>query len=139
LAGITETSGGDTLLSIALQRDAAGRVVSADRNLPQSPAIAPGVSPSGYDAAHQLTGATSDGAGKITNDGLRSYTWNQTACLLSYSGADGAASFTYDGFRQRISRTGADGTAQNYVLNYATGLPSAAIVQSGGVDLRYYV
>jgi RHS repeat-associated protein len=139
LAGITETGGSDTLLSIALQRDAAGRVVSADRNLPQSPAMASGVLPAGYDAAHQLTGAIYDGAGKITNDGLRSYTWDMAGRLLSYSGADGAASFTYDGFRQRISRTAADGTTQNYVLNYATALPSVATVQSGGADLRYYV
>src|SRR5207302_9463406 len=54
-------------------------------------------------------------------------------------GSDGSASFTYDGFHQRISRTAADGTTQNYVLNYALGFPSIAIVQSGGADQRYYV
>ena len=38
-----------------------------------------------------------------------------------------------------MSRTGADGTSRNYVLNYATGLPSVSTIQSGGSDLRYYV
>ena len=139
LSGITETGGGSALLSIALQRDAMGRVTSAGRNLPQSPQVAPGVLPLGFDAADQLAGATYDGVGKLTNDGLRIYTWNLASRLLSYSGADGMASFTYDGFHQRISRTGADGTTRNFVLNYATTLPSVATVQSGGADLRYYI
>jgi len=32
-----------------------------------------------------------------------------------------------------------NGTTQNYVINYATGLPTVATIQSGGSDLRYYV
>src|SRR5207245_1022555 len=75
LAGIVETDTGNTLLSIALRRDATGRIVLADRNLPRSPAVAPGALPLAFDAAHQLAGASYDGVGKLTSDGLRSYTW----------------------------------------------------------------
>ena len=139
LSGITETGGGNTLLSIGLQRDAAGKVVSADRNLPQSPDVAPGTLQLAFDAAHQLSGASYDGVGKLTNDGLRTYTWDLASRLSSYTGADGAASFTYDALQQRISRTASDGTVANYVVNYATALPSVAVVQSNGADLRYYV
>jgi RHS repeat-associated protein len=114
-------------------------VTSADRNLPQAPSPAPGVLPLGYDAAHQISGSTYDGLGRLTSDFLRKYTWNLASELTGYSGADGSASFGYDAFGLRISATAADGSSQNYVLNYALGMPSIATVQTGGADQRYYV
>jgi RHS repeat-associated protein len=138
-ASITDTAGGNTLASIALQRDALGRVVSSDRNLPQAAVITPGGLPLGYDAAHQVAGFNYDGMGRLVNGDVGTYTWDQASRLTSYSRADGSASFTYDDFGQRISRTGTDGTTVNYVLNYALGRPSVAVVQTGGADLRYYV
>lgn len=140
LAGIREANGDTVLASIAVQRDGAGKIVSEDRNLPQASNPTPGFLPMTYDAAHQLAGgAVSDGLGRLTNDGLRTYSWNLASELTAYSGADGSASFGYDAFRLRTSRTTADGASQNYVLNYALGLPSVATVQSGGADVRYYV
>ena len=139
-ASITDTAGGNTLASIALRRDALGRVVSSDRNLPQVPMISPGALPLGYDAAHQIAGFNYDGMGRLVNGDVNStYTWDQASRLTSYSRADGSASFTYDDFGQRISRTGADGTTVNHLLNYALGRPSVAVVQTGGADLRYYI
>jgi RHS repeat-associated protein len=140
LAGIVDSIGDTTLLEITLSRDSAGQIVSADRNLPQAPDAGPsGTLPLGYDAAHQVTGATYDQLGRMTGSLGRKYVWDLESRLTSYSGADGAASFTYDGFGQRIARTAPDGTTQNYVLNFATALPSVAAVKSGATDLRYYV
>jgi RHS repeat-associated protein len=97
------------------------------------------VLPLAYDAAHQISGAQYGGLGQLLNDGLRTYTWDAASRLMAYSGADGAATSTYDGLGLRISRS-SGGTTQNYVLNYALGLPSIATVQDGSNnDLRYYI
>jgi RHS repeat-associated protein len=141
VASIKETAGNTALASIILTRDAIGRVTSAARNIPLEAAI-PGntSSSSNFDAANQIAGATYDARGRLTNDNAGStYTWSAASRLLSYARPDGSASATYDALGQRISRTGSDGTTRNYVLNYATGLPTVATVQSGGSDLRYYV
>jgi RHS repeat-associated protein len=141
LASITDTGGGNTLASVSLARDAIGRVTSSDRNLPQeaTPPVALTAS-SSYDAANQISGATYDARGRLTADNAGStYVWNSASRLVSYTRPDGSASFTYDGLGQRISRTGPDGSTSNYVLNYATALPSIATVQSGGTDVRYFV
>ena len=139
IAAISEASGDQPRAAITLQRDAAGKIISADRNLPQNPALAAGALTVGYDAAHQISGASYDSLGRLTGYGPRSYTWNLASELTGYSGSDGSASFGYDAFGLRTSATAADGTAQNYVLNYALSLPSIATVQSGGADQRYYV
>ena len=138
IASITETGGGQMLASIALTYDAAGRTLAADRNFPQMPSLAAGMLPLSYDAAHQLTSGTSDGIGRLTSDPLGTYTWDLASRMTSYARADGSASFSYDDLGLRIART-ASGVTQNYILNYALGLPSVAVVQSGGADLRYYI
>lgn len=138
VAGISD-SGASAISSVTLQRDADGKVTSAVRTVPQSPALVSGVLPLGYDAANQIAGFTYDALGRLVNDGLRTYTWDLATRLSSYQGADGAASFGYDALRMQTSRTGADGTTLNYVLNYALDLPSIGVVQSGGSDLRYYI
>ncbi len=137
---ILETGGGKALASINLTRDALGRVTASNRNLPQEVSVATGILPLGYDPADQISGLTYDARGRLTKgDGGSTYRWNPASRLVSYARADGSASFTYDGLGQRISRTGPDGVAVNYVLNYALGLPSVTVVQSGKSDLRYYV
>ncbi len=135
LSGIVESTGS----SIALQRDAAGKETSANRTLPQAALPAAGVLPLAYDAAHQISGAKYDGLGRLLNDAMRTYTWDAASRLSSYSGADGASTSTYDGLGLRISRS-SSGATQNYVLNYALGLPSISTVQDGSnKDQRYYV
>ena len=139
MSGITEAGGGSSLASIAIKRDANGRITSTNQNVPQANDPAPGVLQLGYDAAEQVSGSTYDGLGRLNSDALRSYTWDLASRLISYSGADGSASASYDDAGLRVSWMGGDGTARNYVWNYATELPTVATVQSGGADLRYYV
>jgi len=135
LASIVESAGA----TINLTRDAAGRVDSSDRNLPQQTVPAPGSFSSTFDAASQIAGATYDALGRLTTDTMRTYTWDLASRLSSYSGADGAATSTYDGLGMRTSTTTGQGT-QNFILNYALALPSIATVQDGsGNDQRYYV
>lgn len=136
-SGITENPRSGAA-SITLTRDKAGQITAADRNLPR-PADPPGGSlPLAYDAAHQVLGYTYDPLGRVTNDGLRSYTWDLASRLVSYAGADASAQFTYDGLGLRISST-SGGFTRNYAINYALNLPSIAAVRSGDNDLRYYV
>jgi len=137
LSSITETKV-TTLSSIALTRDAAGQITSADRNVPLSPALPAGSLPLRFDAAHQVTGFTYDGNGRLTHDAIRSYTWDLAGRLASYAGADGSASFTYDAFGMRTSATTSAGVL-NYVVNYAIKLPSITTVRDSSGDRRYYV
>jgi RHS repeat-associated protein len=138
VASITETLSGQTMASTALERDAAGKVTSAARNVPQAPTLAPGVLGFSYDAAEQVSGDSYDALGRVTKDALATYTWDLASDLTAYNGANGTASMKYDGFGMLTSAT-AGGTTQSYVWNYALGLPSIATVQSGGVDQHYYI
>ena len=142
LASITEDAGS----SIAIKRDGAGRVVSENRSQPQSPAMAPGVLPLSYDVADQVSGFGYDGMGRVTSDIVHAYTWDLASRLTAYSGAGGPASVAYDGLGMRTS-VASQGSTQNFIWNYATGLPSLATVQNGSpnsnpnssIDQRYYV
>jgi RHS repeat-associated protein len=137
LSGITESKGGN-LSSITLQHDGAGQVTSTDRNVPTSPDPAAGALPLAYDAADQVQGYTYDQLGRVTRDGLHTYTWDLGSRLTGYSGSDGSASFNYDALGMRIAKT-SGGATENYVINYALGLPAVSIVRAGSSDVRYYV
>jgi RHS repeat-associated protein len=138
LSGIVESKGGAAISSITLQRDAAGRMTGAARTQPQAVSLAAGAISFTYDAAHQISGATYDALGRLVKDALRSYTFDLASRLTSYQGADGSASFTYDALGGRTART-EFGVTETYTLNYALGLPSVTVVNSGGADRRYYV
>ncbi len=139
VASIVDTSGGKSLASISLIRDAIGRVTAANRVLPQEAAPVAGFLPLVFDAANQVSGFNYDARGRlIKGDAGSTYQWSAASRLLSYTRPDGSASATYDALGQRISRTAA-GTTRNYIINYATAIPTVATVQSGGSDLTYYV
>jgi RHS repeat-associated protein len=137
-ASVTDAKSGQTISSIVLHHDAAGRMTSADRNNPQSVSPAAGALTLSYDAASQVSAHTYDGLGRRTKDSLRTYTWDASSRLKAYSGSDGSATFTYDGFGNRISAA-SGGATENYVMNYALGLPSISVVRGTSGDLRYYV
>ena len=142
LAGIIVTQGPVALASIAIQRDALGRVTGETRMQPQAAALAAGVASFTFDAASEVSGSTYDAIGRLTQDSLRSYAFDAASRLTSYAGVDGAASFTYDAYGMRTSRT-SSGTTQRYIVNYATRMPTVAVVQlqgaSGTTDHSYYV
>ncbi len=121
-----------------LRRDAAGKVVGADRSAGQIPDIANGAQAFAWDAANQAGQYSYDERGRVVSDGLRRYVWDSASRLASYSGADGSAAFTYDGLGRRVSRTSA-GTTEAYVLNYAHRAPRVAVGRRDGADAVYYI
>jgi RHS repeat-associated protein len=137
VATIQSSLNGTVLASIALRRDAAGRVTGADRSAPQIPDVA-GSMTQQVDAAQQSSLATYDAMGREISDSARQYSWDLASRLSSYTADSGTVAFTYDTLGQRLARA-AGGTTQSYVWNYATSLPTIATVQAGGADQRYYI
>jgi RHS repeat-associated protein len=128
-----------SLASISLTRDAAGRVVSADRNLPLAPALPDSADTFSYDAASQLTTATYDASGHVTAQGTRSYTWDGASRLTSFTDtSSSSSSLTYDSLGEIASVT-TGSTTSSFVFNYALKLPALSVVRQNGADLRYYV
>lgn len=140
IASVQVAQGSTAISSIAITRDADGRVTGAARSTPNVPNVPTGYFGNAFDAASQAWGSGYDPLGRVTQDGQggRSYTWDLASRLASYSGPNGSASFTYDALGQRISATNG-GVTQNYVLNYALPMPSVSTVQTGGSDVRYYI
>ena len=127
-----------SLASINLVRDATGKITSADRNLPVAPVVGDGSQSYTYDVASQLSSATTDTSGRVTAQDSRTYTWDEASRLTSFTDSGTPVSLTYDALGEIASLTNGGGT-QNYVFNYALGLPALSIVQQAGTDLRYYV
>src|SRR5262249_44188305 len=102
------------------------------------PAPTASVTSLSYDAAHEVAGAGYDAMGRLTSDAQRNYSWDLRSRLTSYTTAEGTVSSTYDAFGMRTSVTTASGTS-SHVWNYATGLPSLAVVRNADGDQRYYI
>ena len=89
-------------------------------------------------SAGQVTGYTYDAMGRLTSDGVRTFTWDLASRLTSLSQAGNAATYTYDAEGMRLSRI-AGGITTEYVWNYAMAIPSISVVKQGGTDRHYYV
>ncbi len=127
------------LANISLSRDAKGMIVSVTGNSPTPVSQLPTDTRNNtFDNSMQAASSTYDSLGRLTRDGLRSYTWDGASRLSSYTEGGNAVSFAYDAYGQRISRT-AGSVTRNYVWNYALGKPSISVEQSGGADVRYYI
>ncbi len=126
--------------SIAITRDAEGKILSANRNLPMTPAIQPASQQYTYDTAAQITsaGTSYDKMGRATAQNGRSYTWNLVSQLVNFVDGANSASITYDGGNE-ISSTTASGALQSYLFNYVFPYPALSIVRQKNADLRYYV
>lgn len=139
VTGISFTGGLLSLGSIAITRDATGRISSANRKQPQDLILGTSTTARSFDSASQIVGATYDARGRLTDDGAGdTYNWTPSSRLSSYIQSNASAGMTYDALGQRISRTSGSAT-QNYVIDYATGLPSIATIKSGTTDVRYFV
>ncbi len=97
-----------------------------------------------YDDANQTatfsgTSFTHDDNGNLTNDGVRSYTWNARNELASVTGPVNG-SFAYDAFGRRRSKTIAGVTTQflfddvNPVQELNSGSPTANLLTGLGID-----
>ena len=85
-ASIRYSRGGEDIASVTLTRDAAGRVISAQRSAAAIPDPPGGILSLAYDAAHQPSRSTHDTLGRVTRGLLNTYTWDLASRLTSYSG-----------------------------------------------------
>lgn len=138
LVGIEESTESVTLAAVTLERDAQGQITQAERTLPLAPALAASEQAFRHDAAGQVEAFAYDELGRRTGDAARTYTWDAASRLTGYHEDGQETRFTYDAFGHRLSRE-TDGTTHHYIWNYALGLPSVAVEQEGGSDVRYYV
>jgi RHS repeat-associated protein len=128
--------------------DLAGHVSARGGSLFQS--VLPGaVTNATYNLANRLTARTAAGVtasptwdanGNLSNDGVRSYSWDARDRLSAISGV---ASFAYDGFGRRQTAT-RGGTATSFLYDgwdvaqeQQGGSPSADLVLGPGVDERF--
>jgi RHS repeat-associated protein len=102
-----------------------------------------------YDLANRLTARTATGVtasptwdanGNLSNDGVRSYSWDARDRL---SAIPGVASFVYDGFGRRQTAT-RGGTATSFLYDFwdvaqeqQGGSPSADLLLGLGIDERF--
>lgn len=129
-----DESGGNVNGSIAVTRDAWGRVTAADRTLPAATDPPAGSESLAYDAAHQETGgAVYDALGRAASAGGNTFTWDQASRLTRLHTAAGADNFSYDALGLLVAGR------HNYVWNYALDLPSVAVFRRVQADLRYFV
>jgi RHS repeat-associated protein len=148
LTGITYASGATTLGTITYGYDLAGRVVARGGTLFQS-VLPAAVTSASYDLANRLTARTAAGVtatptwdanGNLTNDGVRSYTWDARNRMTAIPGV---ASFAYDalGRRQSITSGGA-AIAKIYdgvdpVQEQSGGVVQANLLTGLGIDERF--
>ncbi len=138
LVSVQETTNGASFAGAVVTRDAKGRITASARNYPADKPAPSNSARSRYDAASQVAGYNYDAMGRLRSDGKRSYSWNLASRLTGYTESGASAVFTYDAFGLMLGRS-SGGVNQQFVWNYAGGIPSLVVVREGGGDLRYYV
>ena len=120
-------------ITIALTYDRGGRIIESSRT-----GFLPATTPmemfsATYDAANTRTDVASDAAGRTTEIGGATATWNDASQLTALAGSVGA-SFTYDGFNRLVSAT-VDGAATEYVWSDHVGDGTIAIIRTSAATL----
>ncbi|MEZ4527771.1 MAG: RHS repeat-associated core domain-containing protein [Desulfobacterales bacterium] len=133
-----------TVMNRTYTHDGAGNVKSISGIT--KPPVASGTTdysiPSGSSRLSGSTGKTAktytyDNAGKITSDGVRTFTYNQNGQLIRVTaGASVIAEYAYDGFSRRVKKT-AEGRTVLYHYDYDGNLISET--DGEGSPLRDYV
>jgi RHS repeat-associated protein len=124
---------------MVIVRDGAGRVIANERMLPTVFTATPGEETTyGVGPAFTMTGVAYDGLGRVTDDGVRTYTWDLTSRLTGFTEGGATVTFTYDGTGLLLSRSEA-GSTRTFVWNRAFDLPVVSVVRQGGADETYYV
>ncbi len=125
--------------TIDLERDGAGLVAAAQRDLPLVPGV-PDMADAllAFDAACQVDGSDYDALGRILDDGTATYTWDLASRLLSRTDDGEDVLWTYDGLGLPVSRT-TEGTTDTFTWNHAFSPPVVAVQSRDGSPLRYYI
>jgi len=134
LTGIDESG----ISSISLMRNAVGDITGATRDVPLLPVITDTPITLAFDDASQVDSFTYDAMGRLTDDTGRTYSWDLASRLTGYMEGANSVAFTYDALSGVLSRS-EGGATDEYVLNYALGLPSISVVKQANSDLMYYV
>lgn len=125
--------------SIALTRNDRGDVTASVRDLPVVATPSATDATWTHDVASQVATHAHDALGRVTDDGVRTYTWN-LAHLESYHDGGNPVSFGHDAFGYPISRSDAEGTRQFGWTYGLRGLPLLSVIRNGsGSDVRYQV
>lgn len=132
LSKISE-EGSNVNSSIALRRNAAGRIIEAERSTPGAPALAQQTRQLEFDSAGQVASYKYDEMGRLVSGGGREYAWDLASRLTSVSSGGDKKTFDYDA----LGLMTAD--RREHVWNYALPLPSIAVFRLQGADQRYYV
>jgi RHS repeat-associated protein len=148
LTGITYSNGSTTLGDLTYGYDLAGRVSARGGSLFQS-VLPAAVTSATYNLANRLTARTTAGVtaspswdanGNLSNDGVRSYSWDARNRL---TGISGVASFVYDGLGRRQTTT-RGGIATSFLYDGSDvaqeqqgGSPSSDLLLGLGVDERF--
>ncbi len=127
-----------TVTSATLTRDGRGQITAATRTRPSMPVVTASENTDTFDAASQQTGATYDALGRLTAQGVDSYTWDLASRLSSYSRSGSTVTASYDAGGFRLSRT-QGGVTHGYVWNYLLGLPVISIEKQAATPLQYYI
>jgi len=87
-----------------------------------------------YNAANQIsnTGFVYDDAGRMTSDGVNTYTWDRASRLLSMGGI----AYAYDGLGTRISQT-VNSIVTEYLNDVQPGLVKVLAQTAQGNTIRY--
>lgn len=138
-------SGGATISSQDLTREANGNIKEMAATLPLLPSFESSTTDMTYDDANRLTTVNGanvihDAAGRITALGNAAYAYDARDLLTSYNPVGGTAvSYTYNGAGHRISKT-EGATTTRYVIDPNAELPNVLQETDGsGTVLRHYV
>jgi RHS repeat-associated protein len=144
LKSITHKKAGTVISQMLYEYDDAGRRISQTGSTQVYQLPTPTTSVAVYNDHNQLiswNGQTYayDNNGNLTNDGTRTYTWNNRNELASLTYSGGAGTFVYDAFGRRNSKT-ISGTqtgclfdGMNFIQELSGTTPKANLL-TGGID-----
>ena len=140
LTSLVEEEQGLPVSSIALTRDALGRIVASDRSLPLSPELSGGVARWRSDPAGQLHGPRfeHDAAGRRRADRRGTYEWDLAGRLTRYRRAGTVVDLDYDAHGNLIGKQQGD-RVRTFTRNLGFEQPVPMVMGDGTRDLWYYV
>ena len=126
----------DEISDVILQWNESGQLVSENRS---GPAILPALALSSADRQFDYTVSSQDAAqtfdalGRLTSDGVRTYTWDLASRLMSWTQGAETVNFAYNGLGDPVSRSDGASSVQ-YVWNYGFTRPCIAMIRNGSTS-----